>query len=193
MKETINKTEPYRPDYTQFGGEIEIDDFNTYLPSKNRINNQVAANELKAHLNYKKEMERYKHMTLEELRRKRIISNTEGRPLDSLTDEKWQKEFEIRKYFVTPYKNGENMKLGRLYHKEPGKWNEETNGTYCGATNWQSYCSFINDILKNLRAGQVDYCYYIYQILELLKFHHDDLRTKYCNGYWSVWLEKIAH
>ena len=76
------------------------------------------------------------------------------------------------------------------YSKESGIWNEETNGTYHGLTNWQSYCSYINDVLRNIRKGQVDYCYYIYQILDLLKFHYSDLKTKYCDGYWEVWLER---
>lgn len=182
-------TKTYKTDYTQYGGEIEIEDFNTYSPNKRRISNQVAAHRLQDELNHKKELENYRHMTTEELKRKRIISNTEGRPTDSLTDEKWQKEFEIRKSIVTPYKNGKTMKLKGRYSKEWGKWNEEKNGTYHGTTNWQSYCSFINDVLANIRSGQVDYCYYIYQILEILKFHHDDLRTKYCDGYWEVWLE----
>lgn len=185
----LSKAEQYHLDYTQYGGEIEIEDFNTYSPNKRRIKNQVAANKLQDELKYKKEMETYKHMTTEELKRKRLISNTDGRPTDSLTDEKWQKEFEIRKSIVTPYKNGKTMKLQGRYSKEWGKWNEEKNGTYYGATNWQSYCSSINDILVNIRSGQVDYCYYIYQIFEILKFHHDDLRTRYCDGYWEVWLE----
>ena len=30
-----------RNNYTSFGGEITIEDFNTYIPSKKRINNQV--------------------------------------------------------------------------------------------------------------------------------------------------------
>lgn len=182
-------TDTFKSDHTQYGGEIEIEDFNTYSPNKKRIKNQVTANKLQDELNHKKELENYRHMTTEELKRKRLISNTEGRPIDILTDEKWQKEFEIRKSIVTPYKNGKNMKLKGRYSKEWGKWNEEKNGTYYGATNWQSYCSFINDILVNIRSGQVDYCYYIYQILEILKFHHDDLRTRYCDGYWEVWLE----
>ena len=76
------------------------------------------------------------------------------------------------------------------YSKESGKWNEETQGTYHGCTNWQQYCSYINDILSIIRSGQVDYCYYIYQILDLLKFHYDDLKTRYCDGYWEVWLER---
>lgn len=129
-----------------------------------------------------------KHMTCEELRRCRRLSNSNGRPGSRLTDEIWQKEFEIRKMFVTPYKNGQTKKLAGLQYQESGGWNEERDGKYQGSTNWQEYCAYINDVLRNIRAGKIDYCYYIFQITDLLKFHHDDLRTKYRDGYWEVWL-----
>ena len=84
--------------------------------------------------------------------------------------------------------------MGGKYSKESGQWNEESLGKYCGATNWQDYCSYINDVLKNIREGQVDYLYFIFQIEELLRFHLQDLRTKYVPdggcGYWKVWLER---
>lgn len=45
MTETINKTKNNKPDYTQFSGIfsgiIEIEDFNTNSPNKNRISNQI--------------------------------------------------------------------------------------------------------------------------------------------------------
>ena len=51
------------------------------------------------------------------------------------------------------------------------------------------YAQFINSVLKTIRKENgIDYCFYIYQIMKLLEFHHDDLRTRYCNGYWEVWL-----
>ena len=129
-------------------------------------------------------------MTMEEMKKKKILSNTNGRPSSTLTDEQWQKEFTIRKLFITPYKRGKTKKFCGKYIREEKTWREETQGTYEGYTNWQSYSSFINDILSNIRAGQVDYCYYIYQISDLVRFHYNDLRTKYCDGYWEVWLEQ---
>lgn len=131
----------------------------------------------------------YISMTLEELREKRLISNTNGRPVFGLTDQTWQREFMIRKLFITPF-DKRIKKLGGRCSQESGRWDEESQGTYYGCTNWQSYCSFINDILKNIRKGQVDYCYYIFQIMDLLRFHYHDLRTRYQDGYWEVWLEK---
>lgn len=111
-----------------------------------------------------------------------------SRPSPDLTDKKWQEEFNTMKYFVTPFP-ANVKKLGGAGSRESGKWNHDTQGRYDGATNWQQYCTYINDVLKNIRLGRVEYCYYAYQIADLLKFHHSDLETKYCEGgYWEVWL-----
>lgn len=193
MTENFHTTENYKVDHSTFGGEIDIEDFNTYSPNKKRISNQINGINLRSSIEDNKkninEEKKYKNMTLEELKKLRLISNTNGRPTSSMTDEKWQKEFNLRKLFITPHPK-EVTKLKGKYSKESGMWNEKTQGTYYGCTTWQSYCSYINDILKNIRAGQIDYCYYIYQILDLLKFHLNDLRTKYCDGYWEVWLKR---
>ena len=193
MTRKYYRTGNYKPDHTTFSGEIDIEDFNTYSPNKKRISNQIDAINLPETIKneqIKKDKEKkYKNMTLEELREMKIISNTNGRPTSALTDEKWQKEFNVRKLLITPYPQN-IKKLKGKHSKESGMWNEDTQGTYYGFTNWQSYCSYINDILNNIRSGQVDYCYYIYQILDIAKFHYDDLRTRYCDGYWEVWLER---
>lgn len=191
MTGAINKKGFYTQNLRKYGGELNIDDFNTYLPNKKRIKNQIDADTLSSSIRKKqKEMEMYKKLTLEELRKNNDISNTDGQPSSSLTDKKWQKEIEIRKLFIQPYKDGHTKKLTGKYAIESGKWSEEIHGKYLGCTNWQSYCTYINDILRNIRAGQVDYCYFIYQILDLLKFHFNDLKTRYRDGYWEVWLDK---
>lgn len=111
-----------------------------------------------------------------------------SRPSPDLTDKKWQEEFNAMKCFVTPFP-ANVKKLGGSGSKESGKWNHDTQGKYDGATNWQQYCAYINDVLENIRLGRVDFCYYTYQIVDLLKFHYDTLETKYCeDGYWEVWL-----
>lgn len=189
MTRNYYRTKNYESDHSTFGGEIDIDDFNTYSPNKKRISNQIDANNLKHTIENNNEEKKYKNMTLEELRELRLISNTNGRPTSAMTDEKWQKEFNLRKMFITPYPK-DIKKLKGQYSKESGMWNEETQGTYHGCTSWQSYCSYINDILNNIRSGQVDYCYYIYQILDLAKFHYNTLKTRYRDGYWEVWLER---
>lgn len=178
---------------SNYGGIIELEDFSTFSPNRRRISNQADATNLPEFLSKQKEKineeKKYKNMTLEELREMKIISNTNRRPSSNLTNEKWQKEFNARKLFITPYDKSVT-KLKCKYARESGMWNKETMGEYDGATNWQEYCSFINDVLNNIRSGQVDYCYYIFQITDLLKFHLDDLRTMYCDGYWMVWLER---
>ena len=188
-----------KPNYTQnhntFAGEIDINDFSTFSSSKKRINKYIEADSLEKTIiekeRQKNEMKKYQRYTLEELKEMKLVSNTNGRPSSTLTDEKWQKEFNIRKLFVKPVnKSVKRFGQKNSFSEETGYWNEETMGTYHGATNWQEYCAYINDVLRNIRAGQVDYLYYIYQITDLLKFHYDDLRTKYCDGYWEVWLDK---
>ena len=182
----------YTQNYNTFAGEIDIEDFSTEAPNKKRINKYVEADNLEKMIiekeQQKKEMKNYQSMTLEELREMRLISNTNGRPSSDLTDEKWQQELQIRKLFVTPAITVTRM-TGK-YSQKPGTWNTEKYGEYSGATNWQEYCSFINDVLRNIRAGQVDYVYYIYHIIDLLKFHYEDLKTRYRDGYWEVWLDK---
>lgn len=174
--------------YSSFGGEIDIEDFSTSEPNKERINKYKDADNLQSTLKRRKETEEIAlHYTLEELKEMKLVSNTNGRPCSSLTDEKWQKEFKLRKLFVTPTNK---KKMGGKFSKESGTWNEETSGIYCGATNYQEYCGYINDVLRTIRSGQRDYCYFIYQITDLLRFHFNDLRTKYCDGYWEVWLER---
>lgn len=118
----------------------------------------------------------------------RIISGTNGRPSPFLTDDIWQQEFNKIKTFVTPYRKNIRQ-LGGKFSKDTGNWNSETQGSYYGNTGWQSYCAYINDVLGCIRSGRTDYCYYISQIIDLLKFHLNDLRTRYCGGYWEVWLE----
>lgn len=177
---------------TLYGGEIQLDDFNTFSPNKQRINNQTEANNLQSQLTRirkKREEEKmYLNCSLEELKEMRLVSNTNGRPTYTLTDEKWQKEFSIRKLFITPHAK-ETHKLGGKYSIE-GVTDEDYKKEYCGITNWQQYCSYINDVLNNIRSGQIDYCYFIYQIMDLAKFHCKSLCTRYCDGYWEVWLER---
>lgn len=188
-------THSYKPDYTCYGGDVDVDDFNTYFPSKMALSKQEDAikfdMEMKRKKKEKEELKKYLGLSCETLREMGILSNTDGRPVSSLTDEKWQKEFAIRKALI-PEDVGKNIgkRLKASMSTEPLKWNEETQGTYHGTTNWQQYCAFINDILRNIESGQIDYCYFIYQILDLLKFHRNDLKTKYINGYWEVWLDK---
>ena len=181
--------------HNNFSGDLTVEDFSTFSPNKKRINTQMVADKLPEKLKNKKikieEKKKMQSYTLEELRAMKLVSNTNGRPESTLTDEKWQREFEIRKFLVKPTKE---KRMGGKYSKEGSRWNEEVIGKYYGATNWQDYCSYINDVLSEIRADQIEYVYFIYQVMDLLRFHPNTLRTKYVSdggcGYWKVWLER---
>ena len=83
-------TQRHNNHQTTFSGIINIKDFDTNSPNKKRISNQIEAANLEQHLNQKvkrrKKYERYSHMTLEELREMKLVSNTNGRPRSGLTD-----------------------------------------------------------------------------------------------------------
>ena len=106
MTRNYYKTGNYKTGHSTFSGEIDIEDFNTSKPNKKRISNQIEAinfpETIKKKQIKKDKEEKYKNMTLEELKEMRIISNTNGRPDSNMTDERWQKEFNVRKLFITP-------------------------------------------------------------------------------------------
>lgn len=130
-------------------------------------------------------------MLLEDLKNIKPTRTTTGRPSDNLTDKEWQQQLAFKKLYITPY-DKKHTRMGGKYSRECTKTQNHSNEDkiYDGVTNWQSYCSYINDVLKNIRSGGVDYCYFAYQIFDLLKFHYNDLKTKYHDGYWEVWLER---
>ena len=126
-------------------------------------------------------------MNLEILKQNRSMRISHGRPLPTLTEKEWQNQFAATRLCITPHPPS-MTKMGGRYPR--GQEKRSNNETYDGITNWQSYCSFINDVLNQIRLGHHDYVYFGYQIIDLLKFHYDTLRTKYCDGYWEVWLDQ---
>lgn len=99
------------------------------------------------------------------------ISSLKKRTPIKMTDNKWQEYFnELRKQ-IKP--------CSERYMKTsyPIWVNGYKDITYCGNTQWQYYCKFINSILSAIRSGETDYCYHIYQISDLLRFEHDRLKT----------------
>lgn len=119
--------------------------------------------------------------------RRIYASLTSARPSDLMTNQEWQQKFELLKHMT----RGRDS-VRKFGTEETGRWMEELHGTYYGATNWQQYCAFINDILARIRKGYLEYCYYSYQIADLLQCENAKLKTKYCprEQYWIVWLEK---
>lgn len=124
---------------------------------------------------YVKRKERAPTLSKEDLRKMGLIQNTDGMPRKSLTDEAWQMEIELRKKFLPAYPKD----MDRLYVSKTEAFS--SNGYYK---------TFINDTLKDLKKGLIGYCFYIYQIEELLKFYPKELKTKYDqdNECFIVWL-----
>lgn len=99
-----------------------------------------------------------------------LVTETTGRPPENYTDLQWQQDFIRIKESINP-SSLRKMKFSR----DPNN----PNYTYHGKTQYQYYCSFINNILSTIRNGESDYCYCIYQVAELLKYEHDKLKTKW--------------
>lgn len=108
-----------------------------------------------------------------------LIQDIYSIPID-YSDSQWQvdylalKEQNIPSSFSTMPVVSEWVPKHELYH---------------GMTQYQCYCKFINDVLSVIRAGEVDYCYYIYQIIELLKYE-PNLKTSWLSEFrcFKVWL-----
>lgn len=124
-----------------------------------------------------------------ELSQLKDITLFTGRPGKDMTDERWQTIFQVLKLGVkqSPYR-----KMSRTYAKSI-----LDSGYYYGDTSYISYCNFINDVLYTIRGNSThaptyDYCFFVYQIQDLLRFEYDSLRTRYIKEHecFEVWLEK---
>lgn len=117
---------------------------------------------------------------------------TSKKPITYGSDGEWQNKLHLLKILISPSLSDKQI-TGR-FTREIGVWNEELNGIYDGATNWIQYCHYINDVLKQIRKGKRDYCYYTYQICDLLRFEYDNLNTQYNpkDKYIEVWLNKAV-
>lgn len=117
---------------------------------------------------------------------KERVTVNKRRP-DFKDDAQWQEYFTQLKGMVKPSRSR------RMRAPNPDL--NMVNGTYAGDTQYKRYVSFINDVLHEIRHKHCDYCYFIYQIADLLRFEHERLRTKYIKdtvddpGYIMVWLE----
>lgn len=88
------------------------------------------------------------------------------------TNYQWQQDFQELKNEIKP---------SRFKYMSVGAINTLPHQRYKGKTQYQCYCDFINGILKSIRAGQKDYCFYVYHVEDLLKYEHDRLNV--------VWLD----
>lgn len=129
-------------------------------------------------------------MKLDDLRH---VSLTARQPQENMTDEQWQEYFAAMKLMV---KQGKEKKM----RSSSGKL--VINGysvecEYHGETSYTRYCQFINSVLKTIRGSRSelpahDYCFFIYQIADLLRFEHDNLNVVWRpnDKCFEVWLDK---
>ena len=126
------------------------------------------------------------HLSYEEggkIRLEYFVNERTGMPPSDYSDWQWQQDFKRIKSIINP---SQFKKMNII--PEP----VNVNGTYYGKTQYQYYCEFINDILSNIRRGKTDYCFYIYQVSELLKYEHDRLQAQWLpeEKCFKLWLNK---
>lgn len=88
-----------------------------------------------------------------------VVNLNASRLSDDMTNDEWQRAFAILKACNKPVKV-RKMSVGSAAY----------NGTFDGETNWHSYVQYINSVLKVIRSGETDYCYFICQIKDLLLY-----------------------
>ncbi|MBU9728935.1 hypothetical protein [Diplocloster modestus] len=108
-----------------------------------------------------------------------------GIPPAELTNEQWQYLFTDLKQQTIP-SGSTKMKGGNSHIRISGIYSLPESGD----TQYQRYKYYINDVLRQIRKGNIEYCYYIYQICDLLRYEHDTLKTRYepAGRYFEVWL-----
>ncbi len=111
-----------------------------------------------------------------------------GRPSPIMSDAQWQLKFSAMRKAATPTTR---KRYGGLYSTDSGGHDARRYGAYIGSTNYQNYCSFINDALSAMRHGGRALCFYTYQIADLLRFETKRLQTRYIpeDEWWECWLE----
>ena len=110
----------------------------------------------------------------------------DGRPTENMTDKIWQPIFNNLKEKNIPFIDGETkrMKCKYIIQKK-----DEYNGGYIEeVSQYQRYCAFINGVLRDIRKHKVAYCYYIHQVIILLRFH-PTIKSRFVEFYWEVYLD----
>ena len=125
------------------------------------------------------------NLSIEEFRQ---YITKKGRPTLLLRNRTWQQIFRELQKAIVPYKDGHKKKMNFSAAKIILA---STNYADDGTTDYARYCMFINQTLSDIRKGNSAFCYYYYQIVQLLYFHKN-LRTEYneVGHFWEVWLEE---
>lgn len=124
-----------------------------------------------------------------------IVSLTKGKPDADMTNEQWQDYFSIMKQKVKPGKD--KWMKSYVARVSVNGYLIDTCSEKYGETLYSRYCQFINSVLHTIRGSKSeppshDYCFYIYQIADLLRFEHDCLNVVWRqeDRYFEVWLDK---
>ena len=99
-----------------------------------------------------------------------------------MTNEDFQNQLNLMRTLNKPTKETKLISIAK-YHIV----NSNYSALSCGnnETNYTYYVKFINDVLKSILKGKVDYCYNIGQVKELLRFI-PDLKVSLCDFYFEV-------
>lgn len=104
-------------------------------------------------------------------------------PFEDMTDEDWQIEFAELKRTV-PYSGRSTM---------PSTMGKPRSRQLCVTDNIiDRYSVFINEALKAVRSAQVDFCYHVYQVVDLLRYE-PDLLSEYLPEYGCIKVFKSCY
>ena len=81
---------------------------------------------------------------------------------DKMTAMEWDDFFTFMKAHIKPRKTKYMTKPDALHITGEADYHMETEA-------WR-YRGFINNVLKSVRLGEVDYCFYVFQVRDLLKY-----------------------
>ena len=119
---------------------------------------------------------------------KQLLKENNSKTLKTLTDNEWQECLDLLRT-ITPTTIEKRLKrklgrvvIGRNWTLSGGE--SDSLDTY--------YITFINSVLKSIRSGETDYCFYTYQIAELLRFE-PKLQARLIHNdcsHFEVWLDK---
>lgn len=102
-------------------------------------------------------------LTIQDLKDARYIDlpSTTATFSPHMTDAQWQQRFLLMKSMVEPSTEKKFYKgKGREGSYDP----DQPPDRYDGATEWQYYVAWINDILRQIRKGHTEYTYFCYQV-----------------------------
>lgn len=107
------------------------------------------------------------------------VSLTTKTPPSDYTDAQWQLDY----YEIKSILREQKLKSEKVKTTQGFPIDVPQNGK----TNQQYYYSFLIDTLSELRSGHKAYCYFVYQIVDLLRLDHN-VHAKFFpdDGYFSL-------